>query len=807
MLGVRAICRLSKAAIVSLFETHAHRQEPRRHLTVDGHEAWVALEWRRRQIIARGHSNSKALTIAFEGRAGVAVKDSFNLKLRRPDRSSGATASFSAHPNSVHFPAPNRAKAILALAAALPKIAQVLLWSSKDIATFLRTKDPATAMRLRCAFGITSPDDDACILPRDLLCVRQSAPKPVADVTIVIPVFNAFEDLSQLLPRLKDTNTAILFVNDGSDDPRIAPLLAKFAHQTVNTGVISHAVNQGFVAAANTGFAHAHGHIILLNSDTIVPSGDWVARLLAPMEQDQTVASVTPFSNNAEILSIPNARTTTNIDATLVDQIDRTAKRINPPYASCDVPTGIGFCMALRKEFLSKIGPFDPAFGLGYGEEVDWCQRAQHAGGRNVGLSSVFVGHKGGASFGAQKKARIKAASKIISARFPKYDANVQHWVTDAPVQAQKLALTIAWLSAVATTPTPVFVAHSLGGGAETALQADVAAVLVDHPGVLILRVGGPALWRLEVKGPDFHLRGDASDEDTVQELLAPLSHLHLVYSCGVGGRHPLDALTLLTRLLNTRCTLDINIHDFFPISPSWNLLNAAGQFHSIPDLCTTDPAHCVPALNGHAPISHASWRAHWAKLFDLARQVTVFSESSAQLITAAYPSARTKIVLQPHAMTNMPEPIAPGGQTVGILGSLNQAKGAEVVQRLSQKIGKRRKFIVLGEIDGAFPLKKPSLVHGAYAQADIVALARKYDIGVWFIPSICPETFSFATHEALATGLPVLAFARGAQGDAVHFANNGHVIDADPSDTQAISSAIERAFATAQSPEDKITD
>ena len=97
--------------------------------------------------------------------------------------------------------------------------------------------------------------------------------------------------------------------------------------------------------------------------------------------------------------------------------------------------------------------------------------------------------------------------------------------------------------------------------------------------------------------------------------------------------------------------------------------------------------------------------------------------------------------------------------------------------------------------MDRAFPIEKPSICHGRYEHEHIGELAIKYDIGVWFIPSICPETFSFATHEALATGLPVLAFARGAQGEAVERAPNGHLVTADPEDTVAIAAAVEQAF------------
>ena len=52
---------------------------------------------------------------------------------------------------------------------------------------------------------------------------------------------------------------------------------------------------------------------------------------------------------------------------------------------------------------------FDPVFGLGYGEENDFCMRAARAGFRNVLCDDAFVVHLGGSSFGA-KRADLAAA-------------------------------------------------------------------------------------------------------------------------------------------------------------------------------------------------------------------------------------------------------------------------------------------------------------------------------------------------------------------------------------------------------------
>ena len=65
-----------------------------------------------------------------------------------------------------------------------------------------------------------------------------------------------------------------------------------------------------------------------------------------------------------------------------------------------EIPTGVGFCMALNRACINKIGMFDTVYGKGYGEENDWCCRAVKNGFVNVMITNLFVYHKHGASFG-----------------------------------------------------------------------------------------------------------------------------------------------------------------------------------------------------------------------------------------------------------------------------------------------------------------------------------------------------------------------------------------------------------------------
>lgn len=45
------------------------------------------------------------------------------------------------------------------------------------------------------------------------------------------------------------------------------------------------------------------------------------------------------------------------------------------------------------------------------------------------------------------------------------------------------------------------------------------------------------------------------------------------------------------------------------------------------------------------------------------------------------------------------------------------------------------------------------------------------------FIPSICPETFSYTTGEAIQSNLPVFCFDIGGQSEQVKNYNDGHII------------------------------
>jgi GT2 family glycosyltransferase len=615
------------------------------------------------------------------------------------------------------------------------------------------------------------------------------APPPF---TVIMPVHNGYDLLRQALDRVARNTKGdwrIVLVDDASPDVRVGTFLRDWcAAQGDRADLITLKRNLGFVAAVNRGLAIAEGRpgpIVLLNSDALVPP-DWAGRLLAPLA-DTTVASVTPFSNDAEIFSVPLAAKAVEMTAALSDRIDLTARALGAPAELPSAPTGVGFCMALSRSWLTRVPRLDPAFGRGYGEEVDWCQRVRALGGRHVGQPRLFVYHAGGSSFGAEKAARLASANARISARYPDYDADVQRCINADPWRTSRLALAMAWAGLTVKGRLPVYLAHSLGGGADLALERDIARDLNSVGAALVLRVGGTSRFVMELRLPTGRLDGATASFDVIRAMLASVPRLRIVYSCGVGDPDasalPQLLLQLRRDVLQDRC--EARLHDFFPISPSYCLLGRGGRYRGPVSRQCTEVAHQCRTSTGRV-IPLADWQRGWHGFLAACDEITAYSSSSAAIFRAAYPSLSHRVAVREPAEVPLPPRVVPSPRvrSLGILGNLNVQKGSEVIAALAKSLdaaGDTRAIVVVGNVDAGCAMPARVRIHGGYRREDIPTLTHHYGISTWIVPAVWPETYSFSTREALATGLPVIAFDLGAQGEAVGRALNGVTLPYDP--------------------------
>ena len=261
-------------------------------------------------------------------------------------------------------------------------------------------------------------------------------------VDVIIPVYSGFEETKACLESVYATLTLnhvtmrLLIVNDASPDVMLCEYLKQESYLGKIT-LIERAFNLGFVGAINTGLAHSKSEhdVVLLNADTIVVS-NWLDRLKTLSQREPNIGTVTPISNNAELLSYPNSMMPNPMpDLKETKLLDQLFSQLGLGEAQV-IPSGVGFCFYIRRALLQEQ-PFlnEKLIQRGYGEETEFCLKAAAKGWKNVVATNVFVAHKGGVSFGEEKQALARYHVAQIHARFPRHGAEYDRFLHQKPLQ------------------------------------------------------------------------------------------------------------------------------------------------------------------------------------------------------------------------------------------------------------------------------------------------------------------------------------------------------------------------------------
>lgn len=623
-------------------------------------------------------------------------------------------------------------------------------------------------------------------------------------VDVVVPVYNGIQFLPKLFDSISKTDVPyrLIIIDDASPDIQVKKYLDAYAAEHPKVTLLRNEVNLGFLKSANRGISHATGDVVIVNTDVELPEG-WLERMIRPVLEHSDIASVTPFTNSGTICSFPrfceDNHLQVGMDVQAMDELFR-----DLPMELFEMPTGVGYCMTMSRAALDAVGFFDEeSFGRGYGEENDWCQRAIAAGYKNVHVGNLFVYHNHGGSFQSdEKKALVRAHLRTLEQKHPNYGRDVRDYIQQDPARhlrerVQKRAMRRIGAKSI------VILDHRWGGGATSYAKRKRQEFLRRDCKVSVIQYDeGLNLYLVVSRLDEMERRFSAHDLDAALRAIGSIDEIwvnEIVSFPNVSQL--LQFLPIVAR--EHDAALVFPVHDYFELCQSYNLIDDRKEFCGLPDHDVCSKCFCHIRKGEFVGTGIAEYRLMWEEFLRKCSRVLCFSESSRKLVEKVYPNL-DNIEVRPHEVDSLGHvnrcARMKKSLTVGVLGMISYVKGRDVIKMLLDHIERESldiEIVILGASDGVYP-DLEQIETGSYERSEIPEIALREGVDVFFIPSICPETFSYTTAEIMSMGYPVAVFDLGAPAERVAEYDRGVVIPVTASPTEIVAALQELAYETA---------
>lgn len=604
-------------------------------------------------------------------------------------------------------------------------------------------------------------------------------------IDIIVPVYKGYKEtvicINSVLHYRDSCRHKLIIINDNSPDEEIVKFLNSIIDE--NVLLINNDKNLGFVKSANKGMRLSkENDILLLNSDTEV-FGNWLEKIKNSAYVDKKIGTVTPLSNSATICSYPrfckDNELPVGMSLAKMNQIFE-AISDNIPVQT---PTGVGFCMYIKRAVLDDIGFFDEvSFGKGYGEENDFCMRAKKAGWNNVITTDTYIYHSGSASFGTSKFDLISNGKKAIESKYPSYESEIQAFIVKDELRIIRRKADLKRFS-TNLSPAILFITHNMGGGTERCVNEMANEWIKKGLKAFILKPQGDYI---------LFSSGDNNDEFIFKFQLLK-NYDDLVALCknfnvkSIHYHHLLGHQPIIKKLPeDIGCSYYVFIHDYYLICPRISLIRTNGEFCEEKNIVS-----CGECLNDR-PYTFTKnieqWRMENFLFLNDAQGIAAPSHDTIMRIKKYYPTLEIKCC--PHAELdhqveqNIKNTLGERLR-IGIIGAISKIKGADFVYLCIKDKTIRKlplEYVVIG-----YTYKQISTlaeyemeVTGQYKEDEVLRLIEAQKIDVLFFPARAPETYSYTLSWGILAGVPAVATNVGAVSERIKMNNIGWVVEKD---------------------------
>ncbi len=627
-------------------------------------------------------------------------------------------------------------------------------------------------------------------------------------IDIFITVYNAYDEtrlcVESVIENTKDIDYVLYILDDCSPDIRIEKYFTSLVRKKGSKIVyVRNEKNLGYLKNINKGLKLSKSNdVVILNSDVIV-SRHWLYYMhRSVINYPHDVAVCMPLSNNATIYSLSRYSNCELLDCFSINDISevlfKNSLNINPR-----IPTAVGFCIYITRKSLNMLYPFDEEFGVGYGEENDFCMRAYKKGFFNILCDSSFVYHKGHVSMKAasilkeEKEGTLTENELILNKKHPDYIFKVnQFLVNDHSLQKITNNLMINLIPRNSIRKI-LYVLHNYEdtnvlGGTELHVsdlvnefsKNNIVYVLYPHDGDLILIE--------KYKNIELKYRFPVNYSFYYPEVLnnlykKVLIHIIDIFNFDIAHIHHTMNLgfDIFSILKDRNIPIVYTIHDYYIVSPSPKLTDTNGIYLGLPIKVHYWNSQLREFLNDMS-FNISLWQKEVFSQISLSSLLIFPSKSAKDIIKKVYPSLDGKVIEhgvkfpELNGVTYVPEI---GNKNIAFIGHIHyKEKGFSIIRSsLLNLVQKGYHVFIWGSSAKDLHLDDKIAtgitIFGKYNRSDISRNLIEYKINLVCLLSSWPETYSYVLTESWLAGIPVLVSNFGAQRDRVLDRNLGYVL------------------------------
>ncbi len=694
--------------------------------------------------------------------------------------------------NKIEFRNPVSGVAVLGTPVKIQRIEEAIQQLEVGMSEVLG-KNRFTAATVEKIFKVIRDKSD--VLTEHTACNNQNISNFTDGISVIIPVYNGLEDVSRCVDSVLSSENSVdhevLLVNDRSTDGNVETYLKDLELLNPNVSVINSNINRGFVKTVNKGIqARKFKDVVILNSDTIVPL-NFIDRFHSTAQLHDQYGVVTPLSNNATIFSFPLTLTENTIsDNSELSEIDFLLRK-HAANEIFEVPTGHGYCMFVRGEVIASVGMLDEEnWGLGYGEENDYCQRVKMHGWKIGAYHGMYVGHVGSVSFGNEKRDKqIRKNLKKLNRIYPEYDRLIQNYIkNEGESRLSRNRLQQLRLFGNAGNRFVLFVTHSLGGGTTEYLNRSVQQLASEGIGSIYLTTQNRDIIVCDPTESLYCVYRN----DEIENLKADLDKFHFM-DVVINSTFNFQS-ELVDRITQLSSGYTVVLHDYSYVCPRINLIDASGSFCGLPgsEVCVK----CIEVAGTHDSFNMDwknistgldLWLTRNKSLLTDARRIIAPSQDTAHRISERYPdldiSAKYHMdffevtsAIQRYRADNLEEHI------VGIFGMIGNHKGLHEIKQLCWLLSTRHPgirvvfFGTMADYDWMEGYDNVSCA-GQYSAQSLSTLVSEYKPTFGLFLSKWPETYCYALTDAIQNGVFPIAFDIGAFSERIVQHNYGATV------------------------------